>query len=163
MEEEKDFNIDNKKFLEKISKLESVSQEISNLLNDMKNNDELVSNNKEIIKYLYENQYIKDTDFYLLFPNMNIINKEKNGVFHKLQRKNCIQYIQDLISGGIKNKEIINSKLNEAKKKLIDNIEDPSQMDILNKEIFDLMLPLATKKFPNNFKTIIEEENEDDD
>ena len=83
---------------------------------------------------------------------MDIISNNKNGVFHEIQRKDSIQYIQNIISNCIKNKANIDSKLNEIKKKIIDIIEDPVEMDILDKDIFDLILPFASKKFPKYFK-----------
>ncbi len=160
MTEETEPILDNKKLLEKISKLEQFSQDLISLTNKYKNNNELILKNKELINYLYEHQNVKDLQFYMLYPNMNIIRDHKNGVFHELHRKDSIQYIQTNISIYMKEKEKIDKKINEIKKKLIDGIEDPSEMDILDKEIYDMVLPLASKKFPNYFKSNNEDENE---
>ena len=150
--------LDNQKILEKITKIEQLSQDLLSLKNEYENNNNLILKNKEFINYLYEHQNVKDLKFYMLYPNMNIINDNKNGVFHELQRKDSIQLIQNMISNSMKNKGNIDSKINEIKKKLIDIIEDPVEMNILDKDIFEIIFPLACKKFPNYFKS----QNEDD-
>ena len=162
MTEENEPILDNKKILEKISKLEQFSQDLISMLNENKNNNEIISKNKEFINYLYEHQNVKDLQFYMLYPNMNIIKDNKKGVFHELKRKDSIQYIQKVISLRIKEKENIDKKINEIKKQLIDAIEDPSEMEILDKEIYDIILPLACKKFPNFFKNKNEDEIDSD-
>ena len=161
MTEETEPILDNKKLLEKITKIEQLSQDLISSQNEYKTNNELLLENKEFINYLYNHQNIKDLKFYMLYPNSNILDNNKNGVFHEIQRKDSIQYIQNIISQSMKNKPEIDKKSNEIKKKLIDLIEDPSEMYILDKEIFDSMMPLACKKFPNYFKTIIEEDEMD--
>ena len=98
----------------------------------------------------------------MLYPNMNIIKDNKKGVFHELKRKDSIQYIQNIISIRIKEKDSIDKKINGIKKQLIDAIEDPSEMEILDKEIYDNILPLASKKFPNFFKYNNEDEIDSD-
>ena len=162
MTEENEPILDNKKILEKISKLEQLSQDLIYILNDNKNNNEIIAKNKEFINYLYEHQNIKDMQFFMLYPNMNIVEDNKNGVFHELQRKDSIQYIQSIISKCIKEKENIEKKANEIKKNLIDAIEDPIEMDILDKEIYDIILPLASKKFPRFLKKNDEDEIDSD-
>ena len=149
--------LNNQKLLEKISKIEQLSDDLFSLKNEYANINDIISKNKEFINYLYEHQNIKDLKFYMLYPNMNIINENKNGVFHELQRKDSIQYIQNMISNSMKNKGNIDSKINEVKKKLIDTIEDPVEMNILDKDIYEMIFPLACKKFPSYFKL-----NEDD-
>ena len=149
--------LNNQKLLEKISKIEQLSDDLFSLKNEYANINDIISKNKEFINYLYEHQNIKDLKFYMLYPNMNIISDNKNGVFHELQRKDSIQYIQNMISNSMKNKGNIDSKINEVKKKLIDTIEDPVEMNILDKDIYEMIFPLACKKFPSYFKL-----NEDD-
>ena len=163
MTEENEPILDNKKLLDKITKFEQLSQELLSSQNEYKTNNDIISENKEFINYLYNHQNIKDLKFYMLFPNNNILNNNKNGVFHEMQRKDSIQYIQNIISNSMKNKPELDKKSNEIKKKLIDLIEDPSEMDILDKEIYDIILPLASKKFPNYFKVISEEDEMDYD
>ena len=160
MNDENEPILDNKKLLEKITNIEQLSQDIYSIQKEQKNNNEIFQKNKDFINLLFEHQDVKDLQFYMLYPNMNIIRDHKNGVFHELQRKDSIQYIQTNISIYMKEKEKIDKKINEIKKKLIDGIEDPSEMDILDKEIYDMVLPLASKKFPNYFKSNNEDENE---
>ena len=162
MTEENEPILDNKKILEKISKLEQFSQDLISLLEENKSNNEIIAKNKEFINYLYEHQNVKDLQFYMLYPNMNIIKDNKKGVFHELKRKDSIQYIQNIISIRIKEKDSIDKKINGIKKQLIDAIEDPSEMEILDKEIYDNILPLASKKFPNFFKYNNEDEIDSD-
>ena len=162
MTEENEPILDNKKILEKISKLEQFSQDLISLLEENKNNNEIIAKNKEFINYLYEHQNVKDLQFYMLYPNMNIIKDNKKGIFHELQRRDSIQYIQNVISIRIKEKENIDKKINGIKKQLIDAIEDPAEMEILDKEIYDIILPLASKKFPNFFKYNNEDEIDSD-
>ena len=153
MTEETEPILDNKKLLDKITNIEQLSQDLLSIQKDYKNNNDILLQNKEFINYLYEHQNVKDLKFYMIYPNMDIISNNKNGVFHEIQRKDSIQYIQNIISNCIKNKANIDSKLNEIKKKIIDIIEDPVEMDILDKDIFDLILPFASKKFPKYFKS----------
>ena len=155
--------LDNKKLLEKITKIEQLSQDLHSLKSECTNINGIILKNKEFINYLYEHQNVKDLKFYMLYPNMSIIYDNKNGVFHELQRKDSIQYIQNIISNSMKNKGNIDSKLNEIKKKLIDIIEDPVEMDILDNDIYEMLFPLACKKFPNYFKNPIEEDIELDE
>ena len=159
MEGETEPIIDNKKLLEKITNIEKLSQDILSIQKEYKINNDILLQNKEFINYLYQHQNVKDLKFNMLYPNINIINDKKNGVFHEIIRKDSIQYIQNIISNCIKNKSSIDSKLNEIKKKLIDSIEDPSEMGLLDQEIYEIILPLASKKFPNYFKS----NNEEDD
>ena len=144
-----------------ITKIEEITQEILSIQKEYQSNNDTLLQNKEFINYLYEHQNVKDLSFYMLYPNMNIISDDKDGVFHEIERKDSIPYIQNIISNCTKNKKNIEIKLNDVKKKLIDIIEDPSEMEILDKEIFDIMQPLASKKFPNYFKSEEEEDDED--
>ena len=157
MAEEDEPILDNKKMLEKITKIEQLSQNLISMNNEYSINNDLLLKNKELINYLYDHQNVKDLQFYMLYPNMNIVNDIKSGVFHELSRKDSIQYIQKMISTSIENKKSIDAKINEIKKKLIEFIEDPVEMDILDKEIYDMILPLASKKFPKYFKNNEEE------
>ena len=161
MTEEAEPIFDNKKLLEKITKIEEITQEILSIQKEYQSNNDTLLQNKEFINYLYEHQNVKDLNFYMLYPNLSIISDDKNGVFHEIERKDSIPYIQNIISNCTKNKKNIEVKLNDTKKKLINIIEDPSEMEILDKEIFDIMLPLASKKFPNYFKSEEEEDDED--
>ena len=163
MSEETEPILDNKKLLEKITKIEQLSQDLLSLKTEYENNNNLILKNKDFINYLYEHQNVKDLKFYMLYPNMNIISDNKNGVFHELQRKDSIQFIQNMISNYMKNKGNIDSKINEIKKKLIDVIEDPVEMNILDKDIFEIIFPLACKKFPNYYKCQNEDDMELDD
>ena len=160
MSDETEPILDNKKLLEKITNLEQLSQELFSLQNEYKINNDILLKNKEFINYLYEHQNVKDLNFYMLYPNMNIVNNHKNGIFHEIKRKDSIQYIQNIISNSIKSKANFDSKSNEIKKKIVDLIEDPVEVDILDKEIYDIILPLISKKFPNYFKNNNEDEDE---
>ena len=161
MTEEAEPIFDNKKLIEKITKIEEITQELLSIQKEYQRNNDALLQNKEFINYLYEHQNVKDLSFYMFYPNMSIISNDKNGVFHEIERKDSIPYIQSIISNCTKNKKSIELKLNDTKKKLINIIEDPSEMEILDKEIFDIMLPLASKKFPNYFKSEEEEDDED--
>ena len=163
MSEEGDIVFDNKKMLEKITKLEKLSEDLISSQKDYNTNNELLSKNKDFINYLYEHQNVKDTQFYMLYPNMNLLNDTKIGIFHEIQRKNSVQFIQNIISNCIKNKTILDSKINEIKQKIIDEIKDPVELDILDKDISKVILPLASKKFPNFFKNSDEDEMELED
>ena len=163
MSEETEPILDNQKLLEKITKIEQLSQDLLSLKKEYENNNNLILKNKEFINYLYEHQNVKDLKFYMLYPNMNIINDNKNRVFHELQRKDSIQHIQNMMSNSMKNKGNIDSKINEIKKKLIDIIEDPVEMNVLDEDIFEIIFPLACKKFPNYFKNQNEDDMEFDD
>ena len=154
--------LDNKKLLEKITNLEQLSQDLLSIQKEYKVNNDILLNNKEFINYLYEHQNVKDLNFYMLYPNMNIINNNKNGVFHEIKRKESIQYIQNIIKNSMKNKTMLDSKSNEIKKKIVALIEDPIEVDILDKEIYDMILPLLSKKFPNYFKNNDEDDMDDD-
>ena len=103
MTEETEPILDNKKLLEKITKIEQLSQDLISSQNEYKTNNELLLENKEFINYLYNHQNIKDLKFYMLYPNSNILDNNKNGVFHEIQRKDSIQYIQNIISQSMKN------------------------------------------------------------
>ena len=143
--------LDEKKLLEKITKLEELSQEIISIQNEQKNNMEILQKNKDFINFLFEHQNIKELQFYMLYPNMMINKDEKNGVFHEIKRKDCVPYIQNIIANCTKNKVELEKKLNDTKNKLIDLIEDPSELDILDNDIYKLILSLAFKKFPKFF------------
>ena len=144
--------LDEKKLLEKITKLEELSQEIISIQNEQKHNMEILQKNKDFINYLFEHQNVKDLEFYMLYPNMMIISQEKNGVFHEIKRKDCVPYIQNIIANCTKNKGDLEKKLNDIKNKLINLIEDPVELDILDNDIYKIVLPLAFKKFPKFFK-----------
>ena len=143
--------LDEKKLLEKITKLEELSQEIISIQNEQKNNMEILQKNKDFINYLFEHQNIKELQFYMLYPNMMINMDEKNGVFHEIKRKDCVPYIQNIIANCTKIKAELEKKLNDMKNKLINLIEDPSELDILDNDIYKLILSLAFKKFPKFF------------
>ena len=64
--------LDEKKLLEKITKLEELSQEIISIQNEQKINMEILQKNKDFINYLFEHQNVKDLQFYMLYPNMMI-------------------------------------------------------------------------------------------
>ena len=162
MTEETEPIFDNKKLLEKITKIEEITQEILSIQKESQCNNDTLLQNKEFINYLYEHQNVKDLNFYMLYPNMNIVNNHKKGIFHEIKRKDSIQYIQNIISNSIKSKANFDSKSNEIKKKRVDLIEDPVEVDILDKEIYDIILPLACKKFPNFFKNKNEDEIDSD-
>ena len=163
MEEETEPVLDNKKLLEKITKIEKLSQDILSLQKEYKNNNDLLLKNKEFINYLYEHQNVKDLKFNMLYPNeMIIYDNNNNGVFHEMIRKDSIQYIQNIISNCTKKKTNIDKKTNEVKKQLMDVIEDPAEMEILDQEIYEIILPLASKKFPSFFKCNNEDEMDSD-
>ena len=143
--------LDEKKLLEKITKLEELSQEIISIQNEQKNNMEILQKNKDFINYLFEHQNIKELQFYMLYPNMMINMDGKNGVFHEIKRKDCVPYIQNIIANCTKNKAELEKKLNDTKNILINLIEDPSELDILDNDIYKLILSLAFKKFPKFF------------
>ena len=143
--------LDEKKLLEKITKLEELSQEIISIQNEQKHNMEILQKNKDFINYLFEHQNIKELQFYMLYPNMMINKDEKNGVFHEIKRKDCVPYIQNIIANCTKNKVELEKKLNDTKDELINLIEDPSELDILDNDIYKLILSLAFKKFPKFF------------
>ena len=151
MTEEKEPILDNKKLLEKITNLEQLSQEIISIQKEQKINNEIFQKNKDFINCLFQNQNVKDLEFYMLYPNMMMLSDNKNGVFHEIKRKECVPYIQNIISKGSKNKIELDKKLNDAKTKLINLIEDPVELDILDNDISKLILPLAYKKFPKFF------------
>ena len=87
----------------------------------------------------------------MLYPNMMINSDDKNGIFHEIKRKDCVPYIQNIISNCSKNKISLEKKLDDVKNKLINIIKDPSELDILDNEIYQLLIPLAYKKFPKFF------------
>ena len=151
MEGETEPILDNKKLLEKITNIEQLSQDIISNQKEQKNNNEILQKNKDFINYLFEHQNVKDLEFYMLYPNMMIISDNKNGVFHEIKRKECVPYIQKIISNCTKNKADLEKKLNDIKSKLINLIEDPVELDILDKDIYKLILPLAFQKFPKFF------------
>ncbi len=163
MEGETEPIIDNKKMLEKITKIEKLSQDILSLQKEYKNNNDILLKNKDFINYLYEHQNVKELKFNMLYPNDYIIYDIKKGVFHELVRKDSVQYIQNIISNCMKKKASLDTKSNEVKKQLMDAIEDPSEMEILDQEIYEMILPLASKKFPNFFKSNNEDEMDIDD
>ena len=152
MTEETEPILDEKKLLEKITKIEELSQEIISIQNQQKNNIEILQKNKDFINYLFEHQNVKDLQFYMLYPNTTINTDEKNGVFHEIKRKDCIPYIQNIITNFNKNKIELEKKLNDIKNQLISLIEDPSELDILDNDIYKLLLLSAYKKFPKYFK-----------
>ena len=80
---------DNKKALEKIANIEKLSQELLSLQNDQKINNDILQKNKEFINYLYEHQNVKDLNFNMLYPNMNIVCGNNIGVFHEIIRKDA--------------------------------------------------------------------------
>ena len=151
MTEEHEPILDNKKLLEKITNLEQLSQEIISIQKEQKINNEIFQKNKDFINCLFQNQNVKDLEFYMLYPNMMMLSDNKNGVFHEIKRKECVPYIQNIISKCSKNKIELDKKLNDAKTKLINLIEDPVELDILDNDISKLILPLAYKKFPKFF------------
>ena len=151
MTEETEPILDNKKLLEKITNLEKVSQEITSIQKEIKINNEIFQKNKDFINCLFQNQNVKDLEFFMLYPNMMMISNDKNGVFHQIKRKDCVPYIQNIISKSSKNKIELEKKLNDTKTKLITLIEDPVELDILDNDISKLILPLAYKKFPKFF------------
>ena len=151
MTEETEPILDNKKLLEKITNLEKVSQEIISIQKEIKINNEIFQKNKDFINCLFQNQNVKDLEFFMLYPNMMMISDDKNGVFHQIKRKDCVPYIQNIISKSSKNKIELEKKLNDSKTKLITLIEDPVELDILDNDISKLILPLAYKKFPKFF------------
>ena len=151
MTEEKEPILDNKKLLEKITNLEQLSQEIISIQKEQKINNEIFQKNKDFINCLFQNQNVKDLEFYMLYTNMMMLSDNKNGVFHEIKRKECVPYIQNIISKSSKNKIELDKKLNDAKTKLINLIEDPVELDILDNDISKLILPLAYKKFPKFF------------
>ena len=165
MTEETEPILDNKKLLEKITNLEQLSQEIISIQKEQKINNEIFQKNKDFINYLFQNQNVKDLEFYMLYPNMMMISDDKNGVFHEIKRKDCVPYIQNIISKSSKNKIELENKLNDIKTKLINLIEDPVELDILDNDISKLILPLAYKKFPKFFggKEILDVVDEMDD
>ena len=165
MTEETEPILDNKKLLEKITNLEQLSQEIISIQKEQKINNEIFQKNKDFINYLFQNQNVKDLEFYMLYPNMMMISDDKNGVFHEIKRKDCVPYIQNIISKSSKNKIELENKLNNIKTKLINLIEDPVELDILDNDISKLILPLAYKKFPKFFggKEILDVVDEMDD
>ena len=165
MTEETEPILDNKKLLEKITNLEQLSQEIISIQKEQKINNEIFQKNKDFINYLFQNQNVKDLEFYMLYPNMMMISDDKNGVFHEIKRKDCVPYIQNIISKSSKNKIELEKKLNDTKTKLINLIEDPVELDILDNDISQLILPLAYKKFPKFFggKEILDVVDEMDD
>ena len=151
MSEETEPILDDKKLLEKITNMEQLSQEILSIQREQKNNIEILQKNKDFINYLFEHQNVKDLDFYILYPNMMINSDNKNGIFHEIKRKDCVPYIQNIISNCSKNKISLEKKLDDVKNKLINIIKDPSELDILDNEIYQLLIPLAYKKFPKFF------------
>ena len=144
--------LDSNKMLEKISKIENASQNLLSAEEKLKKNNDLLLTNKEFINYLYEHQNVKDLNFFMLYPNMNITSIEKKGIFHETQRKDCVQYIQKVINECSKNKKTFESNINDIKKNLLNLIEDPSEVELLEKEVYELMFPLIAKKFPTVFK-----------
>ena len=111
--------LDEKKLLDKITKLEELSQEINSIQNEQKHNMEILQKNKDFINYLFEHQNIKELQFYMLYPNMMINMDEKNGVFHEIKRKDCVPYIQNIIANCTKIKAELEKKLNDMKNKFI--------------------------------------------
>ena len=73
MTEEKEPILDNKKLLEKITNLEQLSQEIISIQKEQKNNNEIFQKNKDFINCLFQNQNVKDLEFYMLYPNMMML------------------------------------------------------------------------------------------
>ena len=162
MVEESEPILDNKKLLDKITSIEQLSQEIISIQKEQKNNNDILQKNIDFINYLFENQNVKDLEFYTLYPNMMIISEEKNGVFHEIKRKEAVPNIQKIIANCTKIKGELDKKLDEIKKKLLNVIEDPIELDMIDSDISSLILPLAVKKFPkffgeNNKLDIIEE------
>ena len=151
MTEETEPILDNKKLLEKITNLEQLTQEIISIQKEQKINNEIFQKNKDFINCLFQNQNVKDLEFYMLYPNVMMISDGKNGVFHEIKRKDCVPYIQNIISKSTKNKIELDKRLNDTKTKLINLIEDPVELDILDNDISKLILPLAYKKFPKFF------------
>ena len=151
--------IDSNKMLEKITQIENISLNLISEEKKLKKNNDLLSTNKELINYLYEHQNVKDLNFFMLYPNMNITSIEKKGIFHEIQRKECVQYIQNVINECSKNKKSIELTIDDTKKNLVNLIEDPSQVELLDKEVYEIVFPLIAKKFPTVFKG---NENEDE-
>ena len=151
MTEETEPILDNKKLLEKITNIEQLSIDILSIQKEQKINNEILYKNKDFINHLFEHQNVKDLQFYMLYPNMMILDNKENGVFHEIKRKDSVQYIQNIISNCTKNKLELEKKLNDYKNKLINFIEDPVELDILDNDIYKLILPLSYKKFPEFF------------
>ena len=151
MVEEQEPILDNKKLLEKTTNIEQLSQDIVSIQKEQKNNNDILQKNKDFINYLFENQNIKDLEFYTLYPNMMIVSEQRNGVFHEIKRKDCVPYVQKIIANCLKNKGELDKKLDEIKKKLINIIDDPAELDMIDRDMYSIILPLAVKKFPKFF------------
>jgi len=147
-----DLNTD--KLMKSISMIEENTIKINKIKNKINENDEAISNNKKLIKYLMEHTEFKDNELNILIPG---------NIFEKIERKNAVQLIQSQID--IIQKENIQNKeeLNYIKDKFIESIENVNELNFVEPNIFSEIFPLIKKKFPNEFKQKNDDSSDDDD
>lgn len=147
-------NINTDEILNHIMKIETLSHDLRNSIEQSNKNEQIINDYKSMIQFLLENQSIKQTEFDTLIHG---------NVFTLMDRKGSVQYVQSEIAKlSLESKDIKND-IDNKKKEIVNNIATINEVNYLDRDIYEYVINEIEHKFKRKNKDVINEENSDDE